>query len=122
MKRTLSALLTLSALTGCTAALPLPVGDDHPASPSAAEGIVPQLSYTLNSDDFEVPRKQQSHERDADHAIAPEGVIYTCPMHPEIRSAQPGQCPKCGMRLVEKEPAAGGGRTGAPPSGHEGHR
>lgn len=25
--------------------------------------------------------------------------IYTCPMHPEIRSAQPGNCPKCGMTL-----------------------
>ncbi len=24
---------------------------------------------------------------------------YTCPMHPEIRQAQPGNCPKCGMTL-----------------------
>ncbi|MEY8760308.1 multicopper oxidase domain-containing protein [Chryseobacterium sp. MD-1] len=29
--------------------------------------------------------------------------IYTCPMHPEITSDQPGKCPKCGMELVEKE-------------------
>ncbi|MEI2677420.1 MAG: heavy metal translocating P-type ATPase [Burkholderiaceae bacterium] len=27
------------------------------------------------------------------------GTIYTCPMHPEIRQAQPGNCPKCGMTL-----------------------
>ena len=27
-------------------------------------------------------------------------VIYTCPMHPEIRSTKPGNCPKCGMKLV----------------------
>ena len=27
-------------------------------------------------------------------------VIYTCPMHPEIRSPKPGNCPKCGMKLV----------------------
>ena len=27
-------------------------------------------------------------------------VIYTCPMHPEIRSSKPGNCPKCGMKLV----------------------
>jgi Cu+-exporting ATPase len=24
---------------------------------------------------------------------------YTCPMHPEIRQTQPGNCPKCGMAL-----------------------
>jgi Cu+-exporting ATPase len=26
-------------------------------------------------------------------------VIYTCPMHPEIRQKGPGSCPKCGMAL-----------------------
>lgn len=26
-------------------------------------------------------------------------AIYTCPMHPEIREAKPGSCPKCGMAL-----------------------
>lgn len=31
-----------------------------------------------------------------------EGVIYTCPMHAEIRQSSPGQCPICGMAL---EPA-----------------
>ncbi len=29
--------------------------------------------------------------------------IYTCPMHPEIESKNPGKCPKCGMKLVLKE-------------------
>ncbi|MCL7421989.1 MAG: cadmium-translocating P-type ATPase [Methylobacter sp.] len=28
---------------------------------------------------------------------------YTCPMHPEIRSLQPGNCPKCGMALEPVE-------------------
>ncbi|MBZ9791106.1 copper-translocating P-type ATPase [Rhizobium sp. 3T7] len=32
-------------------------------------------------------------------AEAPEGVIYTCPMHPQIRQAGPGTCPICGMTL-----------------------
>lgn len=26
--------------------------------------------------------------------------VYTCPMHPEVISEQPGYCPKCGMELV----------------------
>ena len=30
---------------------------------------------------------------------APQGAIYTCPMHPEIRQAGPGACPICGMAL-----------------------
>jgi len=28
-----------------------------------------------------------------------QGVIYTCPMHPEIRQTRPGACPLCGMGL-----------------------
>ena len=33
-------------------------------------------------------------------------TIYTCPMHPEVRQAGRGTCPKCGMAL---EPEAAGG-------------
>ena len=29
----------------------------------------------------------------------PEGTIYTCPMHPEIRTVGPESCPICGMAL-----------------------
>ncbi|WP_082710280.1 heavy metal translocating P-type ATPase [Burkholderia sp. TSV86] len=32
-------------------------------------------------------------------APIPEGALYTCPMHPEIRQDHPGQCPICGMAL-----------------------
>lgn len=28
------------------------------------------------------------------------GTVYTCPMHPEIRRTEPGDCPKCNMHLV----------------------
>jgi Cu+-exporting ATPase len=30
---------------------------------------------------------------------ASSDVIYTCPMHPEVRQKGPGSCPKCGMAL-----------------------
>ncbi|WP_181704810.1 heavy metal translocating P-type ATPase [Chthonobacter rhizosphaerae] len=36
----------------------------------------------------------------------PEGTIYTCPMHPQIRQIGPGSCPICGMAL-EPEIATG---------------
>jgi len=29
-------------------------------------------------------------------------VHYTCQMHPEVIQDKPGDCPKCGMKLVEK--------------------
>jgi len=28
---------------------------------------------------------------------------YTCEMHPEVVTATPGKCPKCGMELTEKK-------------------
>src|SRR6266545_5463138 len=35
-----------------------------------------------------------------------EGRVYTCPMHPEVRQGNPGNCPKCGMTLELLTPAA----------------
>ena len=32
-------------------------------------------------------------------------ATYSCPMHPEVQSAQPGQCPKCGMNLIKAAPS-----------------
>lgn len=36
----------------------------------------------------------------------PVEVIYTCPMHAEIQSNKPGNCPKCGMKLVVQKAKA----------------
>ena len=40
--------------------------------------------------------------------MAGDKVVYTCPMHPEIKQDKPGNCPKCGMKLVPKPATAGG--------------
>ena len=33
----------------------------------------------------------------------PEGAVYTCPMHPDVVSEEPGRCPECGMKLMPVE-------------------
>ena len=43
------------------------------------------------------------------------GTVFTCPMHPEIRRTEPGDCPKCNMHLVPEGHAEGGCHD------HDGH-
>ncbi len=42
---------------------------------------------------------------------APEKADYTCPMHPEVRQARSGACPKCGMALEPMTPQIAAART-----------
>ena len=30
-------------------------------------------------------------------------VYYTCGMHPDVKSDEPGKCPKCGMELIRSQ-------------------
>jgi len=55
------------------------------------------------------PRKYLAGLQTSKTEAAPEGAIYTCPMHPQIRQLGPGSCPICGMALepevVSAQPA-----------------
>ena len=57
------------------------------------------------------PEKYLDKAQRAADAV-PEGTIYTCPMHPEIRQIGPGSCPICGMAL---EPELATADTGPNP-------
>ncbi len=40
-------------------------------------------------------------------------AVYTCPMHPTVKSDKPGSCPICGMALVKQVPADHGAHANA---------
>ncbi|MCG8047842.1 MAG: heavy metal translocating P-type ATPase [Candidatus Thiodiazotropha endolucinida] len=62
------------------------------------------LSY-LHGDDKDPDHQCHDHnhlneKRDRNPDASPSGgLLYTCPMHPEIIQDHPGNCPKCGMAL-----------------------
>ena len=47
-----------------------------------------------------------AHRRPELHAGNASGAAYTCPMHPEVQSDRPGDCPKCGMALEATDASA----------------
>jgi Cu(I)/Ag(I) efflux system membrane fusion protein len=57
------------------------------------------------------------HVRTSRAAHQPAGEQYLCPMHPQIVTAQKGECPICGMDLVPAGAAKAGGAQG--PAGAE---
>ena len=97
-------------------------GHGHHAEPASAIGTVKDPVCGMTVDPHTAKHRLEHHghpfyfcssgcrikfeaepERYLDPAQAaapmPEGTIYTCPMHPQIRQVGPGSCPICGMAL-----------------------
>tara|TARA_R110002051_G_scaffold7035_3_gene33032 strand:+ start:7046 stop:9070 length:2025 start_codon:yes stop_codon:yes gene_type:complete len=67
------------------------------ASPNDGHAM-PEMEHEMSS---ETPTKTIATSHDhGTHAAADASAQYTCPMHPEVVSDEPGNCPKCGMFLV----------------------
>jgi Cu+-exporting ATPase len=49
--------------------------------------------------------EHQNQEANVPSEPPPGGTTYTCPMHPEIRRPEPGNCPICGMALEPVMPS-----------------
>ena len=50
------------------------------------------------------PPRIAADDTPAEHALKHTNPQYRCPMHPDIVRDRPGECPICGMTLVEAEP------------------
>ena len=48
-----------------------------------------------------------SDQKTDEKAKAESSQLYTCPMHPEVVSDEPGLCPECNMNLIPKEDSSG---------------
>lgn len=132
IRRTLIAIATLA--WGCTPGAYIhDVNPNHPAGPSAPEGMLPAPSRTLAIEDAPSPSGEAAMPDDAhsgggmDHGTHREGAtqsssqqsdeaLYQCPMHADVTSRDPERrCPKCNMKI--NKPVKDGGST----PGHEGH-
>lgn len=81
------AAISIIVAVGCSAELATRPAAQDPSSPAAAEApYVPPAAHAA-----EPPAAATPQER---------AVVYTCPMHPDVHSSTPGQCPRCGMTLV----------------------
>ncbi|MBA8736116.1 copper-transporting P-type ATPase [Chromobacterium violaceum] len=79
----------------------------HPEVQSNQPGTCPQCGMQLVSEGRAVqdhPHPHHTTNRIEPSVSMPDGTIYTCPMHPEIRQPMPGNCPKCGMALEAMVP------------------
>ena len=97
-------LITIALLSvGCASTIRLaPVAPGTAADPASSEPPPPPVSQTLHS---EVPPQNTPTPTATEDKSMGSPIVYTCPMHPEVRSDAPGTCPKCGMKLVPMKPA-----------------
>lgn len=120
------AVMTVLLLAGCAMTTPAPrfsaVG---PADEDGPEANAPPPSLSLAAEteaQVSVPPEvapkpgagHEGHSMPVENPAAlgspsppaaarPEDLPYSCPMHPEVKRASPGPCPKCGMPLVRRK-------------------
>lgn len=82
-----------------TAMMRSPVGQYGPVKDE------PTTTTAARAANHENLKQPTATREDADRflsSLAPGAMYYQCPMHPEVDSDNPGNCPKCGMRLEMK--------------------
>src|SRR6266571_133113 len=70
-----------------------------PAKSISHEGRTYYFCSTRCMEKFSADPRRYAEKGKPPETQAAPGMIYTCPMHPEVRQVGPGNCPKCGMVL-----------------------
>ena len=102
MKSTAIILIT-ATLSACTVSRGsfVPITAAHPASLEAEEAEIADPGRVLAAS------AHSAVEHDASQAeVPPSHARYVCPMHADVVSDLPGNCPRCGMALKEQKPQA----------------
>lgn len=118
-------LVVLGALVACaTSSSSVDTSRRNPADPAGVEAPVDPPSQTLQipAAPPEAGTPEDPHDHDGagpghdmhrhgqpsaqSGGVDTEGITYTCPMHPEVASKEPGRCPKCSMTLVPTKKGA----------------
>lgn len=93
---------SLSATEAPHAAVARSLREDPPLPGASTEGW-PGLA----ADRPAAPATQDHGQSGAhEHRATPDqtSAAFSCPMHPEVTSDEPGTCPKCGMKLEPNKP------------------
>jgi Cu+-exporting ATPase len=72
-----------------------------------------KTKFAANPAKYMLANKNASEEMTADQHALTDSIymIYTCPMHPEVRQDHQGSCPKCGMALEPEMPTLDEGKN-----------
>lgn len=68
------------------------------ASNQAEESPTRPIATSLASDPLQEQGTAEPAHQHQHGAV--DSTQHICPMHPEVQQAGPGECPKCGMKLV----------------------
>ena len=80
----------------CAPALTRPEAAQDPSHAQGPEASLPEVGLVLANAHATPVEAWKEVERT-------EAPQYVCPMHPEVISKEPGRCPKCNMKLVQKK-------------------
>ena len=106
------ALAIAALLPGCAGPQLAPESASSPASVQAPESPSQVAHVSLDDETTtsiaaQLKKPGGSHPAHSGHSspasppkTEPQNSKYTCPMHPEIKQAEPGDCSICGMSLV----------------------
>ena len=82
---------------------------EHQGRPVYFCGAGCKAKFAADPARYSVPPEERTPAPAAEAPVA--GAVYTCPMHPEVRRARPGACPKCGMALEPEMPSLDDGES-----------